>query len=356
MTREAFENVIVVCSAIGGSTNAPIHLNAIAAHMGVPLDNDDWERIGHHIPLLVDLQPAGRFLGEDFFRAGGVPAVVAELLAAGALPHPDAAHRQRPDHRRELRGPLHRGPRGHPHLRGADAAGCRLPEPQGQPVRLGDHEDERHLRIVPGALPVRPGRPGRLRGQGRSCSTGARTTTRASTTPRSSIDERTLLVMRGAGPHRAIPGAAEVVNMQPPDALLVQGIDELPCIGDGRQSGTSGSPSILNASPGGGRGRWAGAAAYRRPGAHRPAAADGRRPAPGGGAGGAARRARRRSLDGRRAALRAGEPDALAGDPAGHGRPARPGAWCWSPRSSTRTSATGRARSRETTTRPQRER
>src|SRR5262249_60953861 len=90
MTRAAFENAIVVCSAIGGSTNAPIHLNAIARHLGVELDNDDWERIGHRIPLLVDMQPAGRFLGEDFHRAGSVPAVVAELIAAGKLPHPEA--------------------------------------------------------------------------------------------------------------------------------------------------------------------------------------------------------------------------------------------------------------------------
>ena len=112
MTREAFENLIAVCSAIGGSTNAPVHYNAVAAHIGVPLDNDDWERVGHHIPLLVDLQPAGRFLGEDCFRAGGVPAVVAELLAAGALPHPDAPTGQRPDHPRELRGAVHGGPRG----------------------------------------------------------------------------------------------------------------------------------------------------------------------------------------------------------------------------------------------------
>ena len=88
--RSAFENLIVVCSAIGGSTNAPVHYNAVAAHIGVPLDNDDWERLGHAIPLLVDLQPAGRFLGEDYFRAGGVRAVIAELLRAGKLPHPDA--------------------------------------------------------------------------------------------------------------------------------------------------------------------------------------------------------------------------------------------------------------------------
>ena len=90
MTRESFENAIAVCSAIGGSTNAPIHLNAIARHLGLELSNDDWEKIGHSIPLLVDMQPAGRFLGEDFYRAGSIPAVVAELIAAGRLPHPDA--------------------------------------------------------------------------------------------------------------------------------------------------------------------------------------------------------------------------------------------------------------------------
>ena len=146
MTREAFENAIVVNSAIGGSTNAPIHLNAIAAHLGVELDNDDWERIGHAIPLLVDMQPAGRFLGEDYHRAGGVPAVVAELMEAGLLPHPEARHRQRQDDGRELRGQAQLGPRGDPRLRQADREGGGLPEPQGQPVRLRDHEDERDLR------------------------------------------------------------------------------------------------------------------------------------------------------------------------------------------------------------------
>ncbi len=90
MTREAFENAIVVNSAIGGSTNAPIHLNAIARHLGVTLDNDDWQTIGHKMPLLVNLQPAGEYLGEDYHHAGGVPAVVAELMKAGMLPHPDA--------------------------------------------------------------------------------------------------------------------------------------------------------------------------------------------------------------------------------------------------------------------------
>ena len=90
MTREAFENAIVVNSAIGGSTNAPIHLAAVARHLGVPLDNDDWQRLGHKVPLLVNLQPAGEYLSEDYHRAGGVPAVIGELLEAGLLPHPDA--------------------------------------------------------------------------------------------------------------------------------------------------------------------------------------------------------------------------------------------------------------------------
>ena len=104
MTRQAFENAIVVNSAIGGSTNAPIHLNAIARHLGVPLDNDDWQKIGHQIPLLVNLQPAGEYLGEDYHHAGGVPAVVMELMKAGLLPNPERAHRQRQVDRRQLQG------------------------------------------------------------------------------------------------------------------------------------------------------------------------------------------------------------------------------------------------------------
>ena len=247
MTREAFENAIAVCSAIGGSTNAPIHYNAVAAHMGVALDNDDWERIGHAIPLLVDLQPAGRFLGEDFYHAGGVPAVVAELLDAGALPHPDAitangrtlaenCRGRYAEDRQVIRGfaePI-LADAGFLNLKGnlfdsaimktsvisASFRGRYLSNPddadafEGRVVVFDGREDY-HARINDPSL---------------------------------EIDANTLLVIRGAGPI-GHPGAGEVVNMQPPDALLVQGVDELPCIGDGRQSGTSGSPSILNASP-----------------------------------------------------------------------------------------------------------
>jgi dihydroxy-acid dehydratase len=116
MTREAFENAIVVNSAIGGSTNAPIHLNAIARHLGVPLDNDDWQTVGHHVPLLVNLQPAGEYLGEDYHHAGGVPAVVAELMKARLLPHPDADGERQVD-RRELRRTSEPRREGHPPVR-----------------------------------------------------------------------------------------------------------------------------------------------------------------------------------------------------------------------------------------------
>ncbi len=247
MTREAFENLIAVCSAIGGSTNAPVHYNAVAAHMGVPLDNDDWERIGHHIPLLVDLQPAGRFLGEDYFRAGGVPAVIAELIAADALPHPDALTVNGKTIRENCEGRFSEdrevirtyaapmlADAGFLNLKGnlfdsaimktsviSDSFRARYLSDPADPdafegrVVVFDGRDDYHERINDPSL---------------------------------GIDERTLLVMRGAGP-LGYPGAAEVVNMQPPDALIIAGVDELPCIGDGRQSGTSGSPSILNASP-----------------------------------------------------------------------------------------------------------
>ena len=167
MTREAFENAIVINSAIGGSTNAPIHLNAIAAHLGIALTNDDWERIGHAIPLLLDLQPAGRFLGEDYHRAGGVPAVVAELLEGGMLPHPEALTVNGKTMGENCRGQAELGPRGDPHLRQSDREGGGLPQSQGQPLQLRHHEDERDLGRVPQALSLEPERPGSLRGHGR---------------------------------------------------------------------------------------------------------------------------------------------------------------------------------------------
>ncbi len=247
MTREAFENAIAVNSAIGGSTNAPVHLNAIARHLGVPLDNDDWQRVGHHIPLIVNLQPAGEYLGEDYFHAGGVPAVVSELLKGGLLPHPDARTvngrtiaencADAANHDQEVIRPLSRPlvkDAGFINLKGNlfDSAIMKtsviskafreryLSNPDDPDAFEGtavvfDGPEDYHARIEDPAL---------------------------------GLDENSILVMRGTGPI-GYPGGAEVVNMQPPAYLLKRGIEELPCIGDGRQSGTSGSPSILNASP-----------------------------------------------------------------------------------------------------------
>ena len=247
MTREAFENAIVVNSAIGGSTNAPIHLNAIARHLGVKLDNDDWQAVGHDIPLLVNLQPAGEYLGEDYHHAGGVPAVVAELLKAGLLPHPAAltvngrsmgdncadVENLNPEVIYPVSKPLKESA-GFINLKGnlfdsaimktsvisAEFRDRYLSNPKDPEAFEGkamvfDGPEDYHARIDDPAL---------------------------------GIDEHTLLFMRGAGAV-GYPGGAEVVNMQPPDYIIKKGIHSLPCIGDGRQSGTSGTPSILNASP-----------------------------------------------------------------------------------------------------------
>lgn len=247
MTRAAFENAIVVNSAIGGSTNAPIHLNAIARHLNIPLDNDDWQEIGHDVPLLVNLQPAGEYLGEDYHRAGGVPAVVAELMKAGKLPHPGAvtvngqsigtncehAENLNPDVIKTYDAPLKKKA-GFINLKGNlfDSAIMKtsviseefrqryLSNPDDLEAFEGiaevfDGPEDYHHRIDDPAL---------------------------------GLSENSILIMRGTGPI-GYPGAAEVVNMQPPAYLLKQGIHALPCLGDGRQSGTSGSPSILNASP-----------------------------------------------------------------------------------------------------------
>ncbi|MEY3306664.1 MAG: L-arabonate dehydratase [Pseudomonadota bacterium] len=247
MTRAAFENAIVVNSAIGGSTNAPIHLNAIARHLGLELTNDDWQQFGLHIPLLVDLQPAGRFLGEDFHRAGGVPGVIAELMAAGALPNPQA---------RTVSG-----------LTMAEAyAGAQVEDPEvirpfAQPLKpaagfvnlKGNLFDSAIMKTSVIAAEFRdrylsnPADPEAFEGRA-IVFEGPEDYHHRIDDPALEIDSRCILVIRGTGPI-GYPGSAEVVNMQPPAALIRQGITTLPCIGDGRQSGTSGSPSILNASP-----------------------------------------------------------------------------------------------------------
>ncbi len=247
ITRPSLENAIVVNSAIGGSTNAPIHLNAIARQIGIELTNDDWQEWGHPIPLLVNLQPAGEYLGEDFYRAGGLPAVISELIKGDLLPHPEAltvngrgigdnsASHQSRDKRviSSLTSPI-RESAGFINLKGnifdsalmktsviSDAFRRRYlsnpDDPNAFEARavVFDGPEDFHARIDD---------------------------------PSEKIDTMCILVMRGAGP-KGYPGGAEVVNMRAPSYLLQEGISELPCMGDGRQSGTSGSPSILNASP-----------------------------------------------------------------------------------------------------------
>lgn len=247
VTREAFENAIVINSAIGGSTNAPIHLNGIARHLGVSLDNDDWQKLGHDIPLLVNLQPAGEYLGEDYCRAGGVPAVVGELMAEGLLPHPEAL---------TVNGAT----------MGANCGTLRsenqeVIKPVSTPLKeqagfinLSGNLFESAIMKTSVISPAfrqkylsNPEDPNAFEGRA-IVFDGPEDFHHRIDDPAENIDENCVLFMRGAGP-KGYPGGAEVVNMRPPAYLLKQGVEALPCVGDGRQSGTSGSPSILNASP-----------------------------------------------------------------------------------------------------------
>ncbi len=247
MTREAFENAIVVNSAIGGSTNAPIHLNAIARHLGVPLTNDDWQKVGYNMPLLVNLQPAGEYLGEDYHRAGGVPAVIGELLEAGLLPHPDAMTvngktmaENCGDRRSENQDVIK--PVSKPMLKDAgflNLTGNLFDSAIMKTSVIGPEFRKRYLE--------NPDNP--MAFEGRAVVFDGPEDFHARIDDESlDIDAHCILIMRGAGP-KGYPGGAEVVNMRPPAYLLKRDIHALPCIGDGRQSGTSGSPSILNASP-----------------------------------------------------------------------------------------------------------
>lgn len=247
MTRQAFENAIAVNSAIGGSTNAPIHLNAIARHLNVPLNNDDWQAVGLDVPLLVNLMPAGKYLGEDYHRAGGVPAVVAELMRNNLLPHPDALTANGASIGANCRGaaiinddvirPVSNAmvdKAGFLHLKGNlfDSAIMKVSvisqEFRARYLQNPDDPDAFEGKVV--------------------VFDGPEDYHKRIDDPAEGIDEYTILVIRGTGPI-GYPGGAEVVNMQPPNYLIKRGITSLPCIGDGRQSGTSGSPSILNAAP-----------------------------------------------------------------------------------------------------------
>ena len=246
MTRESFENAVVLNSALGGSTNAPIHINAIARHVGVEFQIEDWQKIGFGIPLLVNMQPSGKYLGEDFYRAGGVPAVMNSLLVDG-----------------KLRGSS------------ITANGKTIAENYAQSQIL----DKDVIRTCDDPILENAGF---IILKGNVCDAAVMKTSVISETfrtqylsnpgsnnvfevraivfdgpedyherinnPGLNIDVNCILVIRGCGPV-GYPGSAEVVNMQPPDNLIREGILELPTLGDGRQSGTSGSPSILNVSP-----------------------------------------------------------------------------------------------------------
>jgi dihydroxy-acid dehydratase len=246
LTRQAFENAIVTCSAIGGSTNAPIHINAIARHVGVALSIADWESIGYEVPLLVNMQPAGKYLGEEYYRAGGLPAVLNELIAAGRI-HGNAL--------------TINGKRVGENVKDAKIADPDVIRPYGKPLKqhagfkvlsgnlfdsaimktsvISDEFRQRYL--------SNPKDPNAFEGRA-VVFDGPEDYHRRIEDPSLQIDANTMLFIRGVGPI-GYPGSAEVVNMQPPTALIKRGITSLPCIGDGRQSGTSASPSIVNASP-----------------------------------------------------------------------------------------------------------
>jgi dihydroxy-acid dehydratase len=246
LTRAAFENAIVACSAIGGSTNAPIHINAIARHVGIELAIEDWETFGYDVPLLVNMQPAGKYLGEDYYRAGGLPAVMHELIEAKRI-HTEAL--------------TINGKTVGENARDAKVADPDVIRPYDRPLKQhagfkvlkGNLFDSAIMKVSVIAEEFRerylsdPKHPNAFEGRA-VVFDGPEDYHRRIDDPALEIDERTLLFMRGAGPV-AYPGSAEVVNMQPPAALIKKGITALPCIGDGRQSGTSASPSILNASP-----------------------------------------------------------------------------------------------------------
>ncbi|HEY2685933.1 MAG TPA: IlvD/Edd family dehydratase [Steroidobacteraceae bacterium] len=246
MTRESFINAIRVNSALGGSTNAPLHLIALARHLGIELSVEDWQTFGYDVPLLVNLQPAGEYLGEDFYRAGGVPAVVAQLMQHGLINETALT--------------------ANGSTLGENCAGAKIQDEQvirpfekplaakaGFLVLHGNLFDSAIMKTSVISAEFRdrylsnPADPDAFEGRA-VVFDGPEDYHARIDDPKLNIDERCVLFMRGTGPV-GYPGGAEVVNMRAPVQLIEQGVHVLPCIGDGRQSGTSGSPSILNASP-----------------------------------------------------------------------------------------------------------
>ncbi|MDE2007371.1 MAG: dihydroxy-acid dehydratase family protein [Rhodospirillales bacterium] len=246
MTKAAFENAVIAAAALGASSNCPIHMVAIARHMGVDHTLEDWQRLGPEIPLLVDCQPAGRYLGEAFHRAGGVPGVMRELLAAGKLRGEamTVTGKTLAENLRDVAEPDREVIR---------AYGKPLKAQAGYVVLSGNLFDSAVIKtsVIDPAFRGRflsdPAHPNVFEGKAVVFEGPEDYHTRIED-PALGADAQSILVIRNCGPV-GYPGSAEVVNMQPPATLLAQGIDALPTMGDGRQSGTSGSPSILNVSP-----------------------------------------------------------------------------------------------------------
>jgi len=234
MTAESFENAIVVNSALGGSTNAPIHLNAIANHLGLELTTEHWQQVGYDIPLITNMQPSGKYLGEDFYRAGGVPAVVGELLEADLLPHPQAKTANGATigannvNERSLNNDVIYKV-DEPILKAAGFLNLKGNLFESAIMKTSVISDEFRKRYLenPQDLNAFEGIA--------VVFDGPEVFHETIDNPELNIDEHSILIMRGTGP-KGYPGAAEVVNMRPPDYLLKLGIAALPCIGDGRQS------------------------------------------------------------------------------------------------------------------------
>ena len=246
MTRESFENAIIVNSAIGGSTNAQWHITAIARHVGVELETAAWQNVGYDIPLMANIQPAGEYLCESYHRAGGTAAIMSELLENSKL-HGDVM--------------TVTGKKMSENLKGIKIKDEKVITPFKKPMKQkagfivlkGNLFDSAIMKTsviskqFKDKFLSRPGKEGVLEGKV-IVFEGSEDYHDRLNDKSLNMDENSILVIRGAGPV-GWPGSAEVVNMQPSDELIKKGITELPCIGDGRQSGTSGSPSILNASP-----------------------------------------------------------------------------------------------------------
>ena len=246
MTRKAFENAVIVASAIGGSSNCTTHLIAIANHMGIKFDLSNWQKLGHKIPLLVNCQPAGEYLMESFYRAGGIPAIMKELMKNKKI-HTNVITVSGKTVRENLKKKIQID------RRVIKSFKDNLSEKAGFLIMKGNFfssavmktsvissefrerylSNPNHLNVFKGKAVVFE---------------GPEDYHKRINSKNLKIDENSILIIRGCGPV-GYPGAAEVVNMQPPNRLLKKGINALPTMGDGRQSGTSESPSILHVSP-----------------------------------------------------------------------------------------------------------